>query len=188
MHFYGIAIYDRSDSGEFKRINVAQQSKGMFVKNDMETLEKKTLPNLSSPATAGFHYAVKEGEHSREYHYVEFRKGIAIAICSRTKLEAKEIPNLFNNIHHAHVRPIIVKTTLEQILNNPIGYIGRDLQMGRITDETAKVKAVMLDNIEKALARGESLEILEEKSIRLQENALKFNRKAEKLNSCCKFM
>ena len=183
MHLYAIAIYTSSETHEFKRMAYSQKDKAFFAKNELEKLEKITLPSLSEKLREQTIYCRRVED---EYHYVKAEEGRVTAISTRGKLTTEECGHLFKNINHVYTRPGVVKTTLDSIIANPLGYTGRDLLIGRLSDSLEEVKVIMMENIDKALARGENLEKLKEKSGALAEASIKFEKSSKHLNSCCR--
>ena len=183
MHLYAIAIYTSSESHEFKRIAYSQKDKSLFAKNELENFEKITLPALSKKLQEQTIYFRQVED---EYHYVKAEEGRVTAIATRGKLTTEECGHLFKNINHVYTRPDVVKTTLDTIIANPLGYTGRDLLIGRLSDSLEEVKVIMMENIDKALERGENLEKLKERSQALADATIKFEKSSKRLNSCCR--
>ena len=112
-----------------------------------------------------------------------------MAICSERKLTSHELAYLFINIKHAHLRPTALHFDLDDIVRNPIGFIGKDMHIEGTKQQLKKVRDIMLDNIEKAIKRHEKLESLTEKTIQLEAESIRFNKSAKRLNNrCCGMM
>jgi hypothetical protein len=81
------------------------------------------------------------------------------------------------------------KHTLDTFADNPIAYTGSgsDVFFERINETIAAVKDQMQQNLNKVIERGEKLEVLKDKAIKLEANALTFKKQAAKLNSCCRW-
>jgi hypothetical protein len=182
MQLYAIGIYEREPP--HSRISIAQKDKSLFASNDLEKFEKSTLPRLPADMAVNGVYSLAV---DNEMHYVQARENMLLVISSRSKLLEIECNHLFKNIYHIHKRPEAVKRTLDHVLANPIGFIGRDLLVERVSESLGDLKIVMLDNIEKVLARGERINELEAKTIKLEADAQKFHKSAKNLNRCCRF-
>lgn len=177
-----IAIYNLNDGSRVKYAQVSQSR--LFPINDLENLEKNTLPKAREEIRDKTLFFSSDGE----YHYFRRLKKdeTVMAICSKKRLDREEVNYLFRNIEHIQVRPDIVKTSLQDIIRNPLGYTGRDLQLGRIQAELDEVKEITLKNIEGLIERSERLEDLEVKSDLILLNSKKYKEDAAKLNRCCK--
>lgn len=202
MKIYGIAVYSdlRAERGRFQKLQSSPAgSGGLFSSNVLENLEKRSLPRLPEPGAMEAetpYYFVSEGEH----HYIMLSKSnYVLAIVSRQSLVAdtskeqceqdlKALFRLFHNIEHAYIRPLSVNTTLDKIVANPLGYIGKDLLISKVSDQIQEVKMIAMDNMEKLLERGEKIEALFPKTVQLEESSLEFKKRAEDLNRrCCWF-
>ena len=182
MQMRAIAIFHVSPEGEVKKVDSAQKTSSMFFEaDDLKSLETAMthLPDDMKNRTIA---CLKLGG---EYQYVEKRENFFLAISSRKKITKEELPSLFININHTRLRKDILKISLQNILENPIGFIGRDLLTESIINTTAEVKDICIKNIESIIARGEKLEELEAKSIMLETDSLRFSTSAKKLNRCC---
>jgi hypothetical protein len=56
-----------------------------------------------------------------EFHYFmkPIEDNVVLAISSRKKLDDSEVRYLMINIKHVHIRPEVVKITLDDIIKNP---------------------------------------------------------------------
>lgn len=206
---------DASHAKKLKKVKCAQQEKQESINsNDSsseESKEQKTTSTLlfflpqrtpinqlknvddlllnsdyyQTEMKPGLPYKFKAGPGEINYIFQPSGHDFILVISSRTKLDPFEKGNLFRNIQHVYLRPDSVKTTLDDIIANPLGYTGRDILIGRIHKELDEVMVVMHDNIEKTIKRGESLDELESKALNLSEHSLEFKKTAERLNSGC---
>lgn len=182
MHLYAIGIYERQPP--YQRISVAQRDKSLFASNDLEKFEKLTQPRLPTDMAVNGVYSLAV---DNEMHYVQARENVLLVISSRSKLIGIECNHLFKNIYHIYKRPEAVRKTLDHVLANPIGFIGKDLLVEGVSESLDDLKIVMLGNINKVLARGERIDELEAKTIMLEADAQKFHKSAKNLNRCCRF-
>ncbi|GEM_PF-3640527 len=202
-----IAIYSYdenqiTDLGIFKRIDFSQQStvKSIFQFNLLEDLEKKTLPKIAGKMHADVNTAADAAAKTKtvtgsvmwrqendEHHYLDTIHGekILIAICSKKKLYAFELFNLFANIKHVYYRPEKVKTSLADIIANPVGYIGRDMLIAKVHQTNSEVIPLALKAVDKMLERGEDITVTVSKTIQLQDNANIYFEKTKTLKKRC---
>ncbi len=95
---------------------------------------------------------------------------------------------LLLNIHHVHVRGAALKVTLDQIVRQSLNYIGKEIHIQALQNQLTETKRVLIEEvIPKVTERGNMIEDLEEKSIKLSEAATLFNKNATELNKtkCC---
>ncbi|MHB1948459.1 MAG: R-SNARE family protein [Gammaproteobacteria bacterium] len=184
---HGIAVYDL-DENPPKRVDYAQvsSSSGLFSRNDLEKLEKYSLPKYTSATDSDPKYYRVEAVD--EHHYFKKIKDVncVMAICSRKWLERAELNALFANIQDAHMGRSKLHTTLKNIIDNPMGYTRPpiDLKIDRTQQELKELKAIMLKNMDLAIERGENINILMGKTDILLDDSMKFNKEAHKLNKC----
>jgi hypothetical protein len=122
-----------------------------------------------------------------EHHYlkrVSPGSSVFLAICSKKKLEKIELISLFANIKLVHEQR--VKFSLADIIHNPIGYTRKSKLVEAVTDQTAEVKLIVQQSIQKALDNGVQLKHLEDLSDVLEEESEKLLKGAKKANSCCR--
>lgn len=184
-----LAIYTHDESEEkveLKRFKYAQQDKSiLFQVNQLETIDNilfKT-PFYSTMEVNKPYLNIAKNEY--HYLYLSSATRAVFAITSRSELDPTEKAFLFKNMEHILIRPDTVKTTLDDIIANPLGYTGRDLLIGKVQNEMKDVIAIMQKNIDMIIARGQSLDDLMEKADNLNIHALDLEKKAKKLNSCC---
>lgn len=190
MHLYAIGIYAPlyEDNREAKKIKVVQKSKSSFFNtDDLKELETSSFPKLNQSFRNNVVYGF---ESKNEHHYFlqsSTREGERLfAICSRTQLDEKELSGLFKNIIRAYQEPK-GDLTLENILDNPLGYLkARDPKLDQIQESLDDIKLVMHKNFDLVIQRGERLESLKEKAIKLEADAKGFEKKSKDLNRCCR--
>jgi hypothetical protein len=169
--------------GVFQKVNAAPQHKGgLFSSNPLANLEKHSLtqlpPILELNSLYSFHV-------NAEFHYILKTGKFLLTIASRKELFPKELAFLFKNIEHVQLRPATVKVTLDDIVANPLGFIGKDILVGKVLQDVQELKVIALNDMDKMLDRGQKLEELYPRTIKLQDESLKFKEQAEKLNKCC---
>lgn len=187
-----IAVYEYNDEAEeFKPIKTAIKPGTLFFPNHtLSDFENTTLPKLKENDRLMSGYKMFDDKCDQEFYYVQWipeRKHLLVAISERELFDA-EPRYLLININHADVRSDKVKTTLTDILRNPIGYTGRDIFTQAILHDVNDVKAIAINTINMLLERGERVQTLVEKSERLYVSSVEFQGRAEELKnsfSCC---
>jgi len=105
------------------------------------------------------------------------------AISSKTKLDSTERNFLFKNMTHALIRPD--KVTLDNMIEKPLDFTGKDALICKIQDGVQNVKDTMLENLELVLSKTESLTEIEAKALDLEKRSKDFVNNTKKMNSCC---
>src|SRR5690349_21119375 len=154
-----------SDTQELQKL--AQQSPQQSILNLASQLK------LSASQSEQLHKLSKQASHQ-----------LVLVMNSRSELEDTEAHYLFINMLHAYIRPVIANVTLQKIIDNPMGYTGKDCNLARIKQDLEETKKIMIENIDKIIERGEKLERLNDTTIRLQQASQAFEEEAKKLNSC----
>lgn len=162
LNAIGVYVQDiTKEDFKLKKTKFAQQDKSgfLFYSNQLENIDsvlfKSAFPSAMQPKKV---YPI---ESKNEYCYLYFstKTNAFLAISSKKPLDPIEQRYLFNNIEHIVKTDSKVKLTLEDIIANPLRFTGRDLLIGRINDIVGKeIPAIMLDNIDKVLQRGEKIE------------------------------
>lgn len=188
-----IGIYKINDStrpATYTKVASAQKDGAfnvLFTSNLLSTLEEKTLKSpkltyddLSSGRPIHFNT-------SNEHHYLKRVAGepYVIAFCSRTELLDVEAYYLFTNSWHAFHRPETARVTLPQIIMDPLRYINRDSLLVATKQNTEELKLTVINTMDKIIERGERIESLHDRSIKLQEAAAAFEDEAKKIKPCC---
>jgi hypothetical protein len=187
---HAIGIYDCS-SGTPKKISSAQQDSGLFASNQLEVLEKKSLPASLT------HHADEKAENTmdvyylqNEHHYIKrlsHDASIYLVISAKKKLMGHEPRHLFANIQLAYGNPGRVNFTLDNIIRNPLGYTGKSKLIETVSNQVEDIKTIIREDIKKAMDNGEKLVHLDEMSDDLEREAVKFHNNAKKANSCCRW-
>lgn len=200
---HALGIYIQTDVG-LEKVQSAQQEKSnpssfAFFQNEQKPLNQlenieNVLHEEGESSNLKF-YAIMQPNKvyrcktSKEYDYlykIRIKSTDAIfVISSKYELDPSEKAFLFKNMEHILIRPDTVKKSLDDIVENPLAFTGRDILIGNIQDEMKEVIAIMQKNIDMVIKRGEDLENLKEKAIHLNKGAIDFEDKARKLNSCC---
>jgi hypothetical protein len=191
---YAIAIYttDANCSYFNKKDSYPAENPGLFSSNLLAELEKESLPILSTKTREGkkIEGIIYPHEMPREQHFFlkitdsNTKQHFVLAIVSKTKFTNPELNQLFNNINKIRTR-LAKSTTLKDLVDNPLGYTGKDVQILEINSATADTKASMSKNLELLIERGEDLERLKEKSDMLNTTVVRFHRKAKEANTQC---
>lgn len=185
---YAIGIYTPDTSGSdvlMQKVKYAQQDKGLFSSNQLENVDKILLKSSFYSTMESNKIYKFETADEFNYLYKPRSKEAVLAISSRKNLDPSEKSFLFKNIEHILIRPDSIKVTLDDIIKNPLGFTGNDILIGRVQENLEEVIAVMHDNIDKVILRGENLEILQQKASHLDESAIKFEAQVRKMNSSC---
>jgi len=170
----------------FQKIMFAQADKSYFFqRNQLEKIEKQSFLKLAgSLATDRFYCS----QVDNEYHYIKMSAdNIAIAVSSRKELEKSEIAYLFANIRHIYMRNQNINQTLDNVIINPFGFTGKDLLISHTQQNLDELKLELFDVLGKVLDRGNALEELQPKVIKLNEASNKFRQAAERQRSCCRY-
>jgi len=170
-------------SGAFQRINSSPHYKGgLFASNPLANLEKNSLTQLPQVLESNTLYSYHVND---EYHYILQSSGkFLMTIASRKEVFPQELSFLFKNIEHVQIRPASVKATLDDIVANPMGYIGKDILIKKVLQDVEELKVLALQDMDKMLDRGKKLEDLYPRVVKLNQESLKFKQGAEKLNTC----
>lgn len=125
--------------------------------------------------------------HPGEHHYLKRVSGepYLIAICARTVLDPSEVYYLLANTWHAHYRPDTARVTMPQIIANPLAYSNKDCHLESTKQNTEELKKLALNVMDKIIERGEKLESLHDRTVRLEEASRTFEEEAKKLKPCC---
>lgn len=181
----GIYSFTQDTPPKFFRVDSAQpKGLSLFSSSHLASLESQTLPLLTSEdlqSARPLHFP-----QDSEHHYIKRVVGepFILVMGSRSKLDDKEAHYLFINMWHAHIRPETAKVTLQQIIDNPLGYTGSDRNLDAIKQSLEETKKIMIENIDKIIERGEKLEQVHNATIKLQQASAAFEEEARRLNSC----
>lgn len=182
-----IAIYNEDLTVSF---DSAPKKEGFFSYDPLEEFKEKVLPNLPKDIPSTKILSLKTSNLNDYYYLKNDRKeNINMLIVSKNKLMDSEATNLFGNILYTHqtkdAKKEEDKVTLNQIVSNPMGYTGRHIKTQKIFDTLDTTKDILQQNIEQLIQRGEKIDDLKQKSIELKDEAIRFDKGAKKLNSCC---
>jgi len=184
-----MGIYTQDELTEekgLKKFKFAQKDKGLFFQdNQLENIDTILLKSSFYSTMEANKVYLDVFNNEYQYLYRSSTTHAVFAIISKTQLDPTEKAFLFKNMEHILIRPDRVKITLDDIVVNPLNFTGRDLLIGRVQDGMQDVIAIMQKNIDMVIARGERLEDLKMKAIKLDEDATRVEIKAKKLNACC---
>lgn len=186
-----IAIYQLNDEG-FVRDKAEIKPGTYFNPNEALTnFEKETLPKFVDDQkllaeTSMYSDKSKDGE----FYYLQWlpERNRLLLIISQKELFEKEPRYLLINVNHVDQRGDKVKTTLKDILVNPMGYTGMDLLTHAVRKDVEELKVVVLNARNTLLERGEKVETLEAQSARLFTASKEFRDRSEELKNsftCC---
>lgn len=184
--FYEVNKDPQTHALHFKKLNSAQIGQNrFFTENLLKDFENKTTKQIlpsDLTQTNILHYQT-EGEH----HYVKRLddQTHVMVLVSRTPIDPREATNLFINTAHAIKRPDSTHVTLQQIVDNPLGYTGKNHQIEKIQQDLEETKDILIKGMERILERGEQIEMLSDKTIKLSLASKEFEEGAKKLNKKC---
>lgn len=160
---------------------------GVFAFNALAHFEEYTLQNMDD--SEQFHFNMVKICDRREFHYIkkttdETKKDVLIVIVSRKLLERSEVYYLIHNIAHVHFHPNL-HITLQDILTNPLGYIGRDALVTSVQQKLDAAKEEALKALDAIIERGLKIEESKYKTEQLVRESRSFHIEAKKVNSGC---
>ena len=162
-------------------IKIAPESNAFnFFQDDQKKFKETILPSFPLDISSD---QISYFEIEREYFYArKMQDSNVVIVSSKNKLEIKELAHLFVNI--SHVQQGRLRQSLNDIVINPIGFIGRDLYTNKILEDVQELKNIMMEVINKVLERGEKIEILGAKTTELVQLSDTFKKKSSELNRC----
>lgn len=181
-----IVIYDNSNQANKthpkKLKHACKKSRGLFGAEDFAVLDKaaQSIMIEGMPNNQIYQFKVEN-----EHQYFKQSDNILIAIVSQKPLDNSELCYLFKNILHVHSRSETVKTTLDDIVVNPLRYIAKDLLTEKIQEAIDDTKVKIMEVVEKVQGRGVQLKALAEETTQLDKLAIEFVNRTKKPNSCC---
>jgi len=185
-----------NDSLEPKE-HMAFKDQGFFIFSDnpLNTFTSEVQNKLTNKYSFDKLIDELKREHAGNLYFYESQKHIYmkridddnhfIVLVSRSKLRPKEEGYLFVNATHAFVDPEKARVSFKNILDNPIGYTGKDCRFPAMQLELEELKAIAQRDIESLNERRELLECLDDKTISLNESSILFKERVENLNSRC---
>ena len=187
-----IAIYEYNNEDEsFKSIDVAVKPGTLFFPNNaLSDFEQTTLPKLQENGRLMSGDKMFDDKCGEEFYYLQWipERTHLLVVISERELFEMEPHYLLINVNHVDVRSERVRTTLNDILRNPLGYTGRDLITHSLLEDVGELKALAINTKNLVMERGERVETLAEKSERLYVSSVEFQNRAEELKnsfSCC---
>lgn len=197
MKIYAIGIYNDSqrDFNGFHKVNFAPEKSStphysasaatLFTFDPLVHIEEtlRATPNPLQPHQV-YDRHFKNNTHSEFQYIMKTTDDLVVAICSRQKLQPNELQYLFRNIMHAHLRSKNTNITLQNIIDNPLMFIGRDAQIASLKQNVDETKQIMLENLDKMFNNMEKTEALVEKTENLVDLSETFRKKSAKLNTC----
>lgn len=117
----------------------------------------------------------KDFKVSAVFHILRIRNGFASAITD-TEYPTRVIFSLLDKIDGQSLEECL------QTYQNP----KKVDKLTKVQSELDEIKVIMIDNIDQVLKRGENLDELIAKSEDLSKEAKIFQKRAKKLNACCK--
>ena len=157
----------------------------LFVGDEFNNIENSFLSTLTHDdiSQCATLYSLCNNEH----HYVKriVDKPYIMVICSKHKLDPKELAYLFINIKFVFENQEITHHTLDMIHANPLNYIAKDQRLIEANANIGELKVALNVAIEKIILRGEAIEPLIKSTAELSTASLKFKREAAKQNGYC---
>lgn len=193
MMLRAIAIYERDEEdGSFTLIKSAKKEPDtLFFKNTViSDFEKMSLQKMMGKDEFLSSDGIMADKSNQEYYYMQWipeRRHLLVVMSARV-LDKSEACYLLININHVDVRSDKVKTTLNDIVVNPIGYTGRDIFTQAILQNVNDLKVVAINTKNLVMERGVRIQTLDEKSEDLFASSVEFKERAEELKNsytCC---
>lgn len=187
-----IAIYDCSNVNKPKLLASAQQDKSntLFTSSQLENFETNSLgtflkkiaeTNPSSIIISDTYISQDEFQYVTKLPADSF----FIVICSRKFLYAIEVMNLFFNINYQIKKSDDMNSLLNDVIINPLGYLGHDKKIDHVLAEVEKTKGILLEAVDKAIENSKKNELLSQKADELKNASINFHRQSKKVNPCC---
>lgn len=183
MQIFAIGIYNQ----ELKKISCAPTRVAGFFKSPSDPLEY--LSQSLFEATNDPHFCTiyhTYNSNAKEHHY--FKKYLQentlfriIGIASQTPFTLSELHYLFTNINHAQNTEKLDR--LNDIIANPMRYIGKDYILEQAIKDLKETKEIMFDNVSKACDNLMKSNVLLEKTKKLKIEAETLEKTARR--PCC---
>jgi len=179
----GIAVYDIQGKN-LKRIASAPTNKFTLFDPDPFKGFEEDWKDLN---TDNFNILYRILKAKDNFYYFSRLPDTSQLVCvaSRKQLYDDEPFYLIHNITQIF-QGRVQGYTLEAVCKNPLNYIGKDIRYNRIYQALEDTKKALIEEVIPAITeRGEKLNELENKTIRLAEDANEFRDRAKKMNKCC---
>lgn len=180
MKIYNIAVFTDEDEADFSAS--LQEAKLEYdPANTIANLYDNTLKKWREKPNFKFNTPIAiPGEGSGVFYYaiIYANKKIIVFATDQNNLGNEKLNKLFNAMNQANN-----DKELGIVLQKPDEIAKTKIE--RLSQQVEEVKDVMLENIDKAIARGESLNDLADKTDQLHMSAFYFNKSARKLNNRC---
>ncbi len=185
-----IGIYQVTPYSYKKLQSVPAMKLGYNEFNGLANFENNTLPTLNHFEKHDINIINVDGRC--EFHYIKkIDPDTIMVIVSKTRLECtRERPELYYlqyNIELAYRYPERTRTNLQDILNNPLGYIARDILIDGVQKMAEATREELLKTIDAMIERGGKIEVLLDDTKRLAHAAGSFQIETKKINRgyCC---
>lgn len=163
-------IYPAADACWTRPPNLAHR---LFVETFKETLKKELSHFIENEALGTIHWVKKDGYY---YYARKLNEGYFALACDM-ELTLSQLETLTNHLIIRRLKPQLIADNFDNYLEND--------QIKKLKQDLADTTEIMKSNLGKALARGEGIAALQDKTIELQEAATVFKHNATELNSSC---
>lgn len=188
---YQISLDEKTQQPSFNNLQTVPPIKtGFHTFDGLANFREHTLQKLDLSNDYDCNVISVDGR--AEYHYTKKTSdGLLIVIASKTMIDcSRERPELYRlqrNIELAYRYPERTRTSLQDILENMPGYIGRDILLDGIQASAQETMETALEALDKLIERYGKLELLQERTAALEKTTKTFKIKTEELNrwQCC---
>jgi hypothetical protein len=184
-----IGVYAIQEDGQIRLEKSAKRpSSPLFFWSgtDFDAFEKQIFPKIKEKIFEG---KICTEQAGNVYFYAARLDNTRLnLIVSDRRLLHPEPMFLLYNTYNVDQRSDILRATVQTILDNPLGYSGRDVLERMVHLELEKTKAKGLNTLEDLLSRGELIEDLDNKAEILKNTTGTFNLEAKRINDshkCC---
>lgn len=194
MFLRAIATYDYADGHPPLLVERKSAATG-YSTRILTDFENKYLSEFMAgtehaelPSDKRFMYEVSSGNYYYFKRIATAGDDRLLVMQSKSKIDEKELAYLLININHIDEGRNAVRETLDDVLKNPLNFIGRDILVNSVRGGLEQTKAVLLDDVGKLLRRGEKLEVLVAKTAELERQSQVFLENSKQLREqqqCC---
>lgn len=191
MTILAVALYDtKGDNSQVaKKYCSAQQDKELLAKSQLLLLEGTSLPcyidSLNEEKKPNTYAYLNVSSEHHYFKWVEAAPDKIMVLVSRGSLNIIERKRLFERMERLYAKPKELKLLLEQIIENFLQFINKDLDLQKAEEQVHDVTLIANKNIKLALDGVEKLGKMEEKALDLEKQAKLFYKQSDKLNSRC---
>ena len=150
-----------------------------FQRQSAVEVQDELVDIILTRSAPGFSQVIEEGTNYTVYVWCTTKvSSIVVAHPNYPERAARQI---FRRLEHGECQD---QSSLDQLLAEATTPAKLD-KLGQIEAELNETRLILLDNIDKVLARGEKLDELLAKSEHLSDSSKTFLSRSRKLNRCC---